>query len=80
MTQIEVVRLVLPYAPIDEWVKHKKNLKKDCEYYTQVYKANDDPDGPPYGLALDSKNQYLFWSTYKIMGATIKRADLTANE
>ena len=52
---------------------------KDCKHYTQVYKATDDPDGPPYGLAIDSQTQTLFWSTYKIMGATIKKADLTAN-
>ena len=52
---------------------------KDFSQYTQVYKATDDPDGPPYGLAIHSTQRKLFWSTYKIMGATIKRADLTAN-
>jgi hypothetical protein len=52
---------------------------KDFTQYSQVYKATDDPDGPPYGLAIHSTKKYLFWSTYKIMGATIKRADLTAD-
>ena len=52
---------------------------QDCKHYSHVYKATDDPDGPPYGLAIDSQSKTLFWSTYKVMGATIKKADLTAN-
>lgn len=52
---------------------------KEFKHYTQIYTANDDADGPPYGLAIHSTKQMIFWSTYKIMGATIKSADLTAN-
>ena len=53
---------------------------KEFKHYTQIYTANDDADGPPYGLAIHSTKQMIFWSTYKIMGATIKSADLTANK
>lgn len=52
---------------------------KDFHNFNQVYKADDDPNGPPYGLAIHSTKQYIFWSTYKIMGAKILRSDLTAN-
>ncbi|CBY14574.1 unnamed protein product, partial [Oikopleura dioica] len=52
---------------------------KDFNHFNAVYKAADDPNGPPYGLAIHSTKQYIFWSTYKIMGAKILRADLTAD-